>query len=152
MLGPEHPHTLAAMNYLANVYCAHGKYAPAEALYSQTLAIQRRLLAPEHSDTLNSMYNLAGTHAAEAEALFSQLLESDRRRWGPEHPEVLGAVAGVASMYQPQGKYTAAEGVVPRPWLGGHGHDGFSSGPGTGLPVAGEVLRGRAARAGGRGA
>ena len=43
-----------------------GKYAQAEALYSQTLEIQRRVLGPEHPDTLMSMNNLAIVYFAEA--------------------------------------------------------------------------------------
>ena len=41
------------MNNLADVYDEEGKYAQAEALYSQTLEIQRRVLGPEHPDTLS---------------------------------------------------------------------------------------------------
>ena len=47
------------MNNLANVYDVQGKYAQAETLDSQTLEIQRRVLGPEHPDTLRSMNNLA---------------------------------------------------------------------------------------------
>jgi non-specific serine/threonine protein kinase/serine/threonine-protein kinase len=47
------------MNNLANVYQYEGKYAQAEALFRQTLEIRRRVLGPEHPDTLGSMVNLA---------------------------------------------------------------------------------------------
>ena len=50
------------MNNLANVYYAQGKYPQAEALDSQALEIQRRVLGPEHPDTLESMSNLAGEY------------------------------------------------------------------------------------------
>ena len=36
------------MNNLASVYFEQGKYAQAEALYSEALEIQRRVLGPEH--------------------------------------------------------------------------------------------------------
>ncbi len=80
---------LISMNNLANVYWSQGKYGQAEALYSQTLEIQRRVLGPEHPDTLLSMGNLADTCAkegkyAQAEALFSQTTELSRRVLGPE--------------------------------------------------------------------
>jgi non-specific serine/threonine protein kinase/serine/threonine-protein kinase len=43
------------MNNLAKVYWSQGKYARAEALYGQTMDIQRRVLGPEHPGTLLSM-------------------------------------------------------------------------------------------------
>ena len=66
MLGPEHPNTLTSMNSLAGDYYSQGKYAQAEALYSQTLEIQRRVLGPEHPDTLTSMDNLAEVYGPRA--------------------------------------------------------------------------------------
>ena len=91
MLGPEHPDTLASWSNLAAVYNNQGKYAQAEALYRQSLEINRRVLGPEHPGTLASMNNLAGVYNnqgkyAQAEALYSQTLEV----LGPEHPRTLG--------------------------------------------------------------
>ena len=54
-IGPENSDTLMSMNNLANVYLAEGKYPQAEALYRETMEIQRRVLGPEHPDTLDSM-------------------------------------------------------------------------------------------------
>ena len=42
----------STMNNLAVAYYFQGKYAQAEALYSQTLEIRRRVLGPEHPNTL----------------------------------------------------------------------------------------------------
>jgi len=114
MLGPEHPITLNSMNNLANVYFDEGKYAQAEALYSQTLEIRRRVLGPEHPITVNSMNSLAFVYSdegkyAQAEALYSQALEIRRRILGPEHPDTLDTLSGFAYMYQRQGKYPQAE-------------------------------------------
>jgi hypothetical protein len=47
------------MNNLAGSYNDQGKYAQAEALYSQTLEISRRVLGREHPDTLMCMGKLA---------------------------------------------------------------------------------------------
>ena len=47
ILGPEHPDTLATMHDVAGCYEGLGKHAEAEALYRQTLEIQRRLFGPE---------------------------------------------------------------------------------------------------------
>lgn len=102
------------MNNLANVYWSQGKYGQAQALHSQALAIQRRVLGPEHPDTFLSMGNLADAYArdgkyAEAEPLFNQTVEISRRVLGPEHPRTFAFLMDLASMYQRQGRYAAAE-------------------------------------------
>jgi hypothetical protein len=53
---------------------------------------QRRVLGPDHPDTLYSMSNLASVYRrqgkyAQAEALHSQTLEVRRRVLGAEHPD-----------------------------------------------------------------
>jgi non-specific serine/threonine protein kinase/serine/threonine-protein kinase len=78
------------MNNLALIYHYRGKYAQAEALQSQTLKIKRRVLGPEHPNTLGSMNNLANVYRrqgkyAQAEALYSQAVEIQRRVLGAEH-------------------------------------------------------------------
>jgi tetratricopeptide (TPR) repeat protein len=102
------------MNNLANVYVAQGKYQRAEALYRETIEAQRRLLGPQHPDTLASTNDLATAYAAqgkfrEAEALFGPNLEIQRRVLGPEHSDFLGAISAVAFMYQREGNYAQAE-------------------------------------------
>ena len=56
------------------------------------MEIRRRVLGPEHLDTLKSMNNLALVlddegHYAEAEKLDRETLDVMRRVLGPEHPE-----------------------------------------------------------------
>ena len=50
------------MNNLAETLQAQGDLTGARKLHEETLAIQRRVLGPEHPDTLTSMNNLA-SHA-----------------------------------------------------------------------------------------
>jgi tetratricopeptide (TPR) repeat protein len=93
---------------------AQGKYVLAETLYGQTLEMQRRVLGPEHSNTLDSMTDLAATYAAQgmsvqAEQLFNQTLEIRRLVLGPEHPGTLSTLAMIASMYQRESQYAKAE-------------------------------------------
>jgi len=81
------------MNNVAVIYRMQGKYAEAEALYRQTLEIQRRTLGPEHPYTLLSMGNLADAEGLlgrypESEALFSKTIEMCLRL-GPGHPFTL---------------------------------------------------------------
>ena len=76
--------------------------AQAEALSSQTLEIQRRVLGPEHPDTLESMSNLADSYGgqgkyAKAEALFNQSLKIASHVLGPENPTTLDDPFGFAS-------------------------------------------------------
>jgi len=102
------------MNNLAKVHAMQGKYAQAEALQGQALEISRRVLGPEHPDTLNGMYWMATVttlqgRPGEAEALYRQVLEARRRTLGPEHPDTLTVLAGLASLYQAQGRYPEAE-------------------------------------------
>ena len=47
------------MNNLAIILKGQGKSDEARKLHEQTLEIQRRILGPEHPDTLRSMHNLA---------------------------------------------------------------------------------------------
>jgi hypothetical protein len=102
------------MSKLADVYDDEGKYPQAEALYSQTLEIERRVLGPEHPNTLVSMDNLADVYERlgkypQAEALHSQVLEIRRRVLGPEHPDTLASMGNLADVYAEEGKYAQAE-------------------------------------------
>jgi tetratricopeptide (TPR) repeat protein len=102
------------MSNLGRAYTLQGKYALAEALSSRTSEIQRRVLGPQHSETLSSMNTLALVYQSEgkyaqAEALYSQTLEIQRRVLGPEDPFTLTTLSDFAYMYQRLGKYGLAE-------------------------------------------
>jgi non-specific serine/threonine protein kinase/serine/threonine-protein kinase len=92
------------------------KYALAEELNARALEIKRRVLGPEHPDTLKSMGNLANVYTyegkdAQAEELFNQTLEIQKRVLGPEHPDTLRTMANLAGVYAHEGKYAQAEGL-----------------------------------------
>ena len=59
MLGPEHPHTLTSMNWLATALSGQGKYVEAEEMHRQTLELRKKVSGPKHPYTLTSMNNLA---------------------------------------------------------------------------------------------
>ena len=61
--GPSTRDTLTSMSNLASALREQGDLAGARKLQEETLAIQRRVLGPEHPDTLNSMNNLGDTRA-----------------------------------------------------------------------------------------
>ena len=80
------------MTNLAIVLSGEGHYPEAEKLERDALSIQRRVLGPEHRETLASMDNLAIVLSregrdAEAEKLEQEALDISRRALGPEHPQ-----------------------------------------------------------------
>ncbi len=64
---------------MAELYHSQGKYAEAEPLYKQALAIRKQQLGDNHPGTATSLNNLAGLYSsqgryAEAEPLYKQAL------------------------------------------------------------------------------
>ena len=62
--------------------------------------MRRKLLGPEHPDTLLGMGNLARTYFNQgkfkkAEELELQVLDMKRKLLGPEHPETLTSMANL---------------------------------------------------------
>jgi eukaryotic-like serine/threonine-protein kinase len=81
------------------------------------VAIRRRVLGPEHRDTLYTMINLAESLLAEgkypqAEALSNQVLELERRVRGPENRYTLVAMDDLASTYGLGSKFRQAEALI----------------------------------------
>ena len=113
VLGAEHPHTLASMANLANVYSYQGRYEQAQALHEQVLAANRRVLGPKHPHTLASMANLANVysrqgHYEQAQTLHEQVLAAQQRVLGAEHPDTLTSMNNLAIVYLHQGHYEQA--------------------------------------------
>ena len=105
------------MNNLGNIYLVRGKYPQAEALYNETLAIERRVLGPAHASTLSTIQNLANVYGmvgqyASAETLFQETLEIQRRVVGPEHSDTLHAMVNLADTYYLHVQVRASHGVV----------------------------------------
>jgi hypothetical protein len=90
------------------------RYNEAETPILRVMETRRRVLGPEHPDTLTSMANLASTYRnqgrwTEAEELDVQVMETTRRVLGPEHPGTLTSMANLASTYRNQERWTEAE-------------------------------------------
>jgi hypothetical protein len=89
---------LDAANILAIALSAQCKYVEAEQMRREILEVQRRVLGPEHPETLASTGHLAvslssqGKHD-EAERMQRELLEVRRRVLGAEHLDTLGSRA-----------------------------------------------------------
>ena len=125
VLGPEDPDTLRTMNNLANVVARQGRGMPdgpehearlaeAERLQREGLEIARRILGPEHPNTLGWMTNLAGTlgdqeRYAEAAQLEQETIAIQRRVLGPDHPNTLGSTNNLAYALERLHRYGDAE-------------------------------------------
>ena len=109
------PELQAKMMYImANTYYGLGLYSRAQSLVERGIEIQRRVLGPEHPDTLRSMYRLScilrdGGHLAEAEKLSRETLEIQRRVVGLDHPNTLESMANLAVVLTYEGHYAEAE-------------------------------------------
>jgi eukaryotic-like serine/threonine-protein kinase len=90
------------------------RFSEAEKLQVQVLELCRHVRAPEHSETLAAMNNLAITlndekQHFEAEKIYREALDAERRVLGPEHPDTLGTMNNLANTLQAEGHYAEAE-------------------------------------------
>jgi tetratricopeptide (TPR) repeat protein len=71
--GANHPDYAVALNKLGVVFQAQGKYAEAEGLFEQVLAIRDRALGGNHSAVGETLNNLALVSAAQGKELCRRL-------------------------------------------------------------------------------
>ena len=119
-LGPEHVETIAAQNALGWALVWHaiviglpGKVEEARILSTRVLATARKVLGPEHQETLRSMHILALALCCqgkldEARALAEEFLPIFKRVLGPEHPETLKLMSELAMVWQSLGNLEKA--------------------------------------------
>ena len=89
---PGAPGCSHRLNNLAVLYQAQGRYAEAEPLCKRALAINEKVLGPEHPDVATSLNILAVLYwaqgrYAEAEPLYKRALAINEKALGPEHPD-----------------------------------------------------------------
>jgi len=102
------------MHVMGLVYNNLGLYPRAQSLDQRALEIRRRVLGPEHPDTLESVNSLTGVlreegHYSEAEKLDRETLDTRRRVLGPEHPDTLSSMNNLANVLSEEGRYAEAE-------------------------------------------
>lgn len=102
------------MATMGEVYRLLGLYREAEPLLEQALDTRRKVLGPEHEDTLRSMFLVAKNlndegQWARAEEMGRALLDPQRRMLGPEHPDTVASMYLVAAAVYGQGHYEEAE-------------------------------------------
>lgn len=98
----------------------------------EVLAARRRLLSPEHPDTLSSLGNVAVSliklgRLDEAEPLLLEVLDSRRRLLGRGHPDTLTTTHNLGSLYQKQGRPREGEALLHESLLGRWRHFGQQS-------------------------
>jgi serine/threonine protein kinase len=102
------------IHVMGNVYEKLGLYSVAEQLLEQAADIQRRVLGPEHPDTLRTSSDLGWILERkrlwpEAEKLLRQTLDIQRRVLGPEHLDTLTTVNNLATTVYQEHRYPEAE-------------------------------------------
>jgi tetratricopeptide (TPR) repeat protein len=101
------------MNNLAADLADQGRFAEAEKTQREMLEIERRVLGPEHPETLASTGNLANYLAnqakfGEAEKIYRETYASQQRIL-PDHLETLRTLGNLANLLADRGEYAEAE-------------------------------------------
>ena len=108
---------MRAAQRLANALRSHGQFAAAEAMLREGLEVAKRVLGPEHPNTLMIAMNLGNTlasqrHRAAAAAMLRETLEMRKRVLGWEHPDTLTTAMNLGSLLRDQGQYAEAEAML----------------------------------------
>jgi CHAT domain-containing protein/Tfp pilus assembly protein PilF len=96
-----------------------GKYAEAETLLREALAVNEKVLGPGHPYTANahsylaSILNARGRYA-EAEPLYRKALAVNEKALGPGHPGTARCCNNLALSLRARGRYTEAEPLLRR--------------------------------------
>jgi tetratricopeptide (TPR) repeat protein len=95
------------------------RYAEAEPVLRQALAIREQQLGPQHSDTATSFNDLAELYwrqgrYTEAEPLVQHALTIRKQQFGLSHPDTATSLNDLAVLYDEQGKYAEAEPLFER--------------------------------------
>jgi non-specific serine/threonine protein kinase/serine/threonine-protein kinase len=102
------------MHVMGHVYYTLGLYPRGEALLTRAVDIRRRVLGPEHRDTLASMdelgmvFNIESRYP-EAEKLNREVFEVRRRVLGPQNLDTLTSMLHLAKALYAEGRYSEAE-------------------------------------------
>jgi serine/threonine protein kinase/tetratricopeptide (TPR) repeat protein len=113
-LGDEPEVQAELMATMGTVYVGLGLYAEGEPLQRQALETRRRLLGPDHPDTLTSMDDVAETlyfagRHADAATLHRETLASRKRVLGPGHRDTLLSMSNLGLALAGLGQYEEAE-------------------------------------------
>ncbi len=112
--GREDHDTLLTTEGLAWAYDHQGKYAQSDALFSDVLETQGRVLGRDHPQNLIAMTDLAASYRRrgmynQAEALLVKVVEGRRRKLGAGNPDTLASIGDLGWLYVTEGRYAEAE-------------------------------------------
>ncbi|MBX7103661.1 MAG: serine/threonine-protein kinase [Gemmataceae bacterium] len=111
--GPDHPHTLTCMNYLAGSLQDFGQLDKAQALFEDTLRRRKAVLGDDHPDTLESMNNVALAYRVagaidKAVPMYEDAARRMRATLGEDRLETLTCLGNLALAYQNAGQAAKA--------------------------------------------
>ena len=110
--GTDHPNYVVALNTLASVYRAQGKYAEAEPHKQRALKIGRRSSArttPRSPGASTTWRSCTGSRASTPRrSRYKRALEIQEAKLGKDHPEAT-SLNNLAGVYEAQGQYAKAE-------------------------------------------
>jgi tetratricopeptide (TPR) repeat protein len=110
---PKNVPEASLVSWVARYDFERGAYASARTLCERELEFNRRVLGPEHPDTLASMHNLASTLYGQGDLAGARKLQEEelvicRRVVGPEHPYTLNSMSNLANTLGAQGNLAEA--------------------------------------------
>ena len=115
----EDPRLATSLNNLAAVYKAQGRDAEAEPLYKHALAIDEKILGPDHPSFARDLNNLAELYRiqgryAKSEPLIKRSLAILEVAFGSDHPDLAFVLNNLALLYLAQSRYAEAEPLFKR--------------------------------------
>jgi tetratricopeptide (TPR) repeat protein/tRNA A-37 threonylcarbamoyl transferase component Bud32 len=101
------------LDAVGRTYIGLGLYPEAVRVHKRAWAVCKRVLGPEHPDTIRSMTNLARAHAlayrtAEGIPLLEQALRLQKATLGSDHPDTLESMGHLAEAYYYAGRRSEA--------------------------------------------
>ena len=108
-----HPATLLTKYHLAGLYRDQRKYADAETLYKEVLAIRSATLGLDHPHTLDSKTGLAAVYSAMKKfdlsiSMLEEAVKLTKAKLGPDNAETLGTQADLGISYRDAGRFADA--------------------------------------------
>ena len=108
-LGYHALRTSEPMYLLASLYQETGRYAEAESVYTQVLAIRERALGSKHPSLINALTNIGETRAMQnrdddAMAVFTRALDIQAKKYGMLSSEYVALLRVMANFYNSHGK------------------------------------------------
>ncbi len=112
-LGPDHPHTLSAIDGLATAYEHLGRMQEMIQLYEEYIASRTKTAGPEDSATLQAMTRLADSYRAagrlsEANDVLKKVIWHYERTLDKDQGDTLGAMENLATACRNAGQFDRA--------------------------------------------